>query len=112
MWSRISSSAPRNGGPPSRPPPSASDALNGTIATSAPSLSQRRWGAEPSVGSHLTGKPEVQRPRVRAVGERYGASVGVDHFGLLADEWSAAWGDRTALIVDDQQWSYAELGTA
>ncbi|MFL6238602.1 MAG: class I adenylate-forming enzyme family protein [Actinomycetes bacterium] len=35
--------------------------------------------------------------------------MGVDHFGLLADEWAAAWGDRPALIVDDRLWTYAGL---
>jgi acyl-CoA synthetase (AMP-forming)/AMP-acid ligase II len=38
--------------------------------------------------------------------------VGVDHFGLLADEWAASWGDRTALIVGDRALSYAELATS
>ena len=38
--------------------------------------------------------------------------MGVDHFGLLADEWAAEWPDRVALIVDDATWTYAELADA
>lgn len=38
--------------------------------------------------------------------------MGVDHFGLLADDWAQSWGERTALIVDEQTWTYAELAAA
>ena len=38
--------------------------------------------------------------------------MGVGHFGLLADEWASSWSDRPALIVDDRQWTYAELAVA
>ena len=38
--------------------------------------------------------------------------MGVDHFGLLADEWAAAWGERTALIVGEQRLSYVDLANA
>jgi acyl-CoA synthetase (AMP-forming)/AMP-acid ligase II len=52
------------------------------------------------------------RPHSRVNSWRYGAPVGAEHFGRIVDEWAAAWGDRPALIVGDQQWSYAELAAA
>ena len=38
--------------------------------------------------------------------------VTVDHLGLLADEWAAAWPERVALIAEGRHWTYAELATA